>query len=89
VAARFGLIAGLDRADPERPGEEALGGGQLALGQQDADDLAMLVDCLVEIGPIARRPSLTNHRSRGARRHRRGCLDELAGEPLDPPVIVT
>jgi hypothetical protein len=79
-----------DRARSQRPGEEAPRGRQVTPhGQQDIDDLAMLIDRPVEIDPLAGdlqvglidEPPVT--RSVTARP---GSLDELRGQTLHPPV---
>jgi hypothetical protein len=45
---------GRDRARAQRPGKEAPGGRQVTPpGQQDVDDLAMLVARPVKVGPLA------------------------------------
>jgi hypothetical protein len=42
-----------DRARTQRPGKEAPGSRQIPPGrQQDVDDMAMLIDCPVEISPL-------------------------------------
>jgi hypothetical protein len=49
-----GRDLGRDCAPAQRPGEEAPGGRQVTPhGQQDVNDLAMLIDRPVEIGPLA------------------------------------
>ena len=62
---------GRNGTDSQRPGEEAPGGGQVAPGrQQDAGDLAMLVDGPVKGKPAARRPSgMSRRRTSGRREH--------------------
>ena len=81
---------GRDCAGAQRPGEETPGSGQVTPGrQQDVDDLAMLVNGPVEIGPRASdlhvclvgEPPVTGSMAARPRR-----LDELGGEPLHPPV---
>ena len=49
-----GRNLGRDRARAQRPGEEAPRGRQVTPhGQQDVDELAMLVDCPLKVGPLA------------------------------------
>jgi hypothetical protein len=84
-----------DRAGPQRPGEEAPGSCQVApRGQQDVDDLAVLVDCAVQVGPPADDlqvglideppvPGNVPARASGLRELRRKALDPPVD--LDPP----
>jgi hypothetical protein len=81
---------GRDRARSQRAGEEPLGDRQVAaLGQQYLSDLAVLVDCTVQMRPPAAHldvclvgePPITRHVAARPRR-----LGELAREPLHPPV---
>jgi len=61
-----------DRRSPRRPREEAQRRGQVTPhGQQDIDDLAMLVDRPVETSPLPG-PSRTFHRRTTGRRERGG-----------------
>jgi len=85
-----GADLGRDRAPAQRPGKEAPGGRQVTPpGQQDVDDLAMLVDRHVQAGPLAgdlyvrlmNEPLTTRSVAAWP-----GRLDELRGEALDPPV---
>src|SRR6266516_1174950 len=85
-----GRDLGRDRAGAQRPGEEAPRGRQVTPPrQQNIYDLAVLIDRPVEIGPLTGdlqvglvgKPPVTG--SVAARPVR---LDELGGEPLDPPV---
>ena len=63
--------------------------GVTALGQHDIDDLAELIDGPVEVLPdpdnlqvgLVHEPAVT-----GGMPARAGGVDELAGEPLHPPV---
>ena len=82
------IPAGTVRA--QRPGKEAPGGRMARRrGQQDVDDLAMLVDRPVQVGPLAGglhvrlidEPPVTRSVAAWP-----GRLDELRGEALDPSV---
>jgi hypothetical protein len=85
-----GRDLGRDSAGAQRPGEETPRGRQVTPPrQQNIYDLAMLIDRPVEIGPLTSdlqvglvdKPPVT-----GSVAARPGRLDELGGEPLDPPV---
>jgi hypothetical protein len=87
---RVGGDLGRDRARAQRPGKEAPGGRQVTPpGQQDVDDLAMLVDRPVQVGPLAGdlhgrlivEPPVTRSVAAWP-----GRLDELRGEALEPAV---
>ena len=76
--------------DRECPGEERPSGGQVApAGQPDVDDLPILVDRPVEVGPpsvdldirLVDEPAIPRNVPARSRR-----LDELRCEPLHPPV---
>ena len=72
------------------PGEEAPGGSQVAPHrQQDVDDLAVLVDCPVQVSPLAGHLDVRLIGEPPVARRvpaRPGSLDELRGETLHPPV---
>ncbi len=79
-----------DRASAQRPGEEPPGDGQVARQRkQDVDDLAILIDCPVEIIPLTGdldvglvdEPPVARSVAAGP-----GGLDELGGKPLYPSV---
>ena len=64
---------GRDRARAQRPGKEAPGGRKVTPpGQQDVDDLAMLVDRPVQDRSVCRRPSRTSHRRTTGHQERDG-----------------
>ena len=64
---------GRDRARAQRPGKEAPGGRKVTPpGQQDVDDLAMLVDRPVQGRSACRRPSRTSHRRTTGHQERDG-----------------
>jgi hypothetical protein len=85
----------LRRREPERQGsgeECPRSGGVAAFGDDDVDDLAVLIDCAVEIGSAARdfdvglveEPAIAGRvpgRSAG--------IDELGRERLHPAITVT
>jgi hypothetical protein len=90
---RGGLVGGhLDRRRPapQGPGEEPTGRwGVPLLGQQDVDDLAVLVDRPVQVPPPADDldVGLVDEPAAPGRVPRRtGGLGEQRGEPLHPPV---
>ncbi len=76
--------------DGQRPSEEPPGCGQIAAdAEHDVDDLAVLVDRPVQVGPAAGDPDVglvDEPAVTGQPAARAGGFDELGGEPLDPPV---
>jgi len=85
-----GRDLGRDHAGLQRPGEEAPRSRQVApYGQQDVDDLAMLVDRPVQVGPLADHlPVRLIDEPPGTRSvtARPGGLSELQSKTLHPPV---
>jgi hypothetical protein len=90
AGARVSGDLGRDRGRAQRPGEEPPGRGQVTpLGQQHVNDLAVLVDRPLQVGPQAShldvsligKPPVTRDVTAGP-----GGLDELGSEPLHLPV---
>jgi hypothetical protein len=79
---------GRDRARAQRAGEEPPGRGQVApRGQHDVDDLTVLVDSPVQVGPLAAIFDVClvgELPVTGSVAAEPGSLDEFRGKPLDP-----